>query len=85
LPPENVLNGFVYGQLAALALVVLSTATIAMLMWTRSLGAGGAVPSSSFGWFALPVAAAIAGTVVIGAAVNRRISRALSQSGRART
>ena len=85
MPPANVLEGFVYGQLAALALVVLSTATIAMMMWTRSLGADGTGSSSSLAWFALPVAATVVGTVVIGAAVNRRISRALSQSGRART
>ena len=84
MPPANVLEGFVYGQLAALALVVLSTATIAMTMWTRSLGADGTGSSSSLAWFALPVAATVVGTVVIGAAVNRRISRALSQSGRAR-
>jgi hypothetical protein len=81
LPPANVLEGFVYGQLAALALVVLSTATIAMMMWTRSLGADGAGSSASLAWFALPVAATVVGTVVIGAAVNRRISRAL-QAGR---
>ena len=85
LPPANVLEGFVYGQLAALALIVLSTATIAMMMWTRSLGADGTGSSSSLAWFALPVAATVVGTVVIGAAVNRRISRALSQSGRTRT
>lgn len=82
--PPDPLGAFVYGQLTALALAVLATATIAMVMWTRSLGADGTGPSLSFAWFALPVAAASAGTVVIGAAVNRRIRRALTENEHAR-
>ncbi len=85
LPPPASLGGFVYGQLAALALVVLSTATIAVVMWMRALSADGTGPASSLAWFALPFAAAIAGTVVIGAAVNRRITCALTENERART
>lgn len=79
--PPDALGTFVYGQLAALALAVLSTATIAVVMWTRALGTDGSGSSSALAWFALPVAAALAGVVLIGAAVNRRITRAL-QAGR---
>ncbi len=85
-PVVNTLGTFVYGQLLTLALAVLGAAAVALVMWRRSLGSDSiAAPTSSLAWFALPVAAAIAGTFVIGAAVNRRITRALAENDRTRT
>jgi len=85
-PPVNTLGTFVYGQLLTLALAILGAAAVALVMWRRSLGPDSiAAPTSSLAWFALPVAAAIAGTFVIGAAVNRRITSALAENDRSRT
>lgn len=84
-PPTSSLGAFVYGQLTALALAIVSTAMIATAMWARSLGCEGSAPSSSLGWFALPVITAVAGIAVIGPAVNRRITRALTGNERAQT
>lgn len=84
-PTVNPLGVFVYGQLAALAMVVLGAAGAAIVMWRRSLGADAGEASSSLGWLALPVVAAIAATVVIGAAMNRRITSALAAGDRTRT
>ena len=85
-PAVNTLGTFVYGQLLTLVLAVLGATSVALVMWRRSLGPESiAASTSSLAWFALPVAAAIAGTFVIGAAINRRIAAALAQNDRSRT
>jgi len=84
-PAADVLGSFVFGQVLMLALAILGAAAIACVMWSRGFSpdAGGA-PSMLLAWFALPIAVAIAGTFVVGGAVNRRIARALAENDRAR-
>ena len=82
----DVLGTFVFGQLLMLAVAILGAAAVALVMSSRAfLAAGGGAPSLALAWFALPVAVAIAGTFVVGGAVNRRIASALAENDRART
>ena len=84
-PPVSPLGAFVYGQLTAFGMVVVGAAGAAMVMWRRSLGPDAGDAPVSLGWLALPVVAAIAATLVIGAAMNRRIASALASGDRTRT
>ena len=78
------MSGFIYGQLTALALIIVGAAGVAVLLWMRTLGGqgDGSGVSLSLAWFALPVVAAIVGTYVIGATVNRRIGQVLDAERR---
>jgi predicted component of type VI protein secretion system len=86
VPAGDVLGTFVFGQILMLALAILAATAVALVLSNRTLlAAGGSAPSLALAWFALPVAVAIAGTFVVGGAVNRRIASALAENDRART
>jgi len=70
-------SAYVFGLLLILAAVILSAASLPVLIWRREALEGNGAPMS-FIWFGLPITVALVATYLVGVSINRHITGALA-------